>query len=136
MAGAAKKPTSKKRQLKKTETVRERAAKPQATPKTRRLKTASTHAARPLKAAVRLGRKEVYLPMPDNRVGNFLNKRRSFVPSYFRASWQELRQVNWPNRKQTTQLTLAVFMFALFFGLIIAIVDYGLDKLFEKLILK
>ena len=65
--------------------------------------------------------------MPDNKVGRFLNKRRSFIPRYFKESWQELRKVTWPNRKETTKLTLAVFTFAIVFGLLVAIVEFGLD---------
>jgi preprotein translocase SecE subunit len=58
------------------------------------------------------------------------------VPPYFRNSWRELRQVTWPSRKETRQLTSAVLIFAIIFGVLIAITDYGLDKLFKKVILK
>ena len=58
------------------------------------------------------------------------------VPRYFRNSWKELRQVTWPNRKETRQLTVAVMVFATIFGILIALTDYGLDKVFKKVILK
>jgi preprotein translocase subunit SecE len=58
------------------------------------------------------------------------------VPRYFRNSWKELRLVVWPNRRETRRLTTAVLIFAVIFGVMIAIVDYGLDKLFKKIILK
>ena len=74
--------------------------------------------------------------MPDNRLGRFLTKRRSLIPSYFKNSWREVRQVVWPNRRDTIKMTIAVFVFAVFFGLLIALVDYGLDKLFKQFILK
>ncbi len=61
---------------------------------------------------------------------------RFIIPPYFRNSWKELRQVTWPNRKQTRQLTIAVIIFAVLFGIIVALTDYGLDKLFKKVILK
>lgn len=126
----------KKRVLKaKPQTVRERAVKASAEHKPRRLKQASTTAVKPLKAALKTGRKEYYLPLPDNKVGRFLNKRRKFIPSYFARSFDELKQVKWPSNKETAKLTLAVFLFALFFGTIITLADYGLDKLFKKLIL-
>lgn len=64
------------------------------------------------------------------KVGRFL------TPNYFRNSWQELRQVTWPDRMQTVRLTFAVIAFATVFGIAIAIVDYGLDKLFRELLLK
>jgi len=55
---------------------------------------------------------------------------------YFRDSWKELRQVTWPGRKETWQLAFAVFVFAVVFGLMITVVDYGLNKLFEQILLK
>ena len=58
------------------------------------------------------------------------------VPPYIRSSWRELRQVTWPDRKQTRVLTSAVIMFSIVFGLIVAGFDYGLDKLFKQVILK
>lgn len=113
----------------KAEQSRSKSAKP------RKLKATATQAAKPVRKVVDFGKKEVYLPLPDNKVGRFLNKRRSFVPSYFRESWKELKQVTWPNRKQTIQLTIAVFVFAIIFALFVAMVDYGLDKVFRKVLL-
>lgn len=57
-------------------------------------------------------------------------------PSYFRNSWRELRQVQWPSWKQSRQLTFAVLVFAVIFGAAIAAVDYGLDKVFRNILLK
>ncbi len=130
------KETPKKRLIKKPESVRERAAKSETKNKPRRIQMAGTTAMRPLKAVGRTARKEVYLPLPDNKAGRFLNKRRHIIPRYFRLAWQELKQVVWPGRKETAKLTVAVFIFAIFFGLIISLADYGLDKLFKNLILK
>jgi preprotein translocase SecE subunit len=58
------------------------------------------------------------------------------VPRYFVNSWREVRKVTWPNRKETWRLTLAVFVFAIVFGALVAIVDKGLDEFFKKVILK
>ncbi len=58
------------------------------------------------------------------------------LPVYFRNSWHELRLVAWPSIKQSRQLTSAVLVFAIIFGAAIAIVDYGLDKLFRDILLK
>jgi preprotein translocase subunit SecE len=58
------------------------------------------------------------------------------VPRYFRNSWRELRLVVWPSRRETRRLTSAVLIFAVIFGVLIAIVDFGLDKVFRKVILK
>lgn len=129
------KPT-KKRQLKKPVTVRERAEKAGVVKKQRRIKQAGSKLATPLKAAARTGRREYYLPLPDNRTGRFLNKRRKVVPSYFRGAWEEVKQVKWPGRQETTKLTVAVFMFAIFFMIFITAIDFVLDKLFKQFILK
>lgn len=61
---------------------------------------------------------------------------RWLVPKYFVNSWRELRQVYWPNRRETWRLTLAVFVFAVVFGALVAGVDKGLDELFKKVVLK
>ena len=58
------------------------------------------------------------------------------VPRYLRNAWGELRQVSWPSRIETLRLTSAVIIFAAVFGLLIAATDYGLDKVFKKVILK
>ena len=68
------------------------------------------------------------------RVGKFLAKL--FGVQYFATSWQELKLVTWPDRKKTRQLTGAVILFALIFGLLIAGVDFGLDKLFKIILTK
>ena len=133
---ADKQDKTKKRVLKKPQTVRERAVSADTNHKQRRIKTAGKTALRPIKAMVRTARKEVYLPMPDTKAGRFLNKRRHVFPRYFGLSIKELRQVKWPGRRETAKLTFAVFLFAIFFALLISVTDYGLDRLFKKLILK
>ena len=60
---------------------------------------------------------------------------RHLIPRYIRGSFSELRQVTWPDRKQSRQLTIAVVMFATVFGVVIALLDYGLDKAFKKVFL-
>ena len=55
---------------------------------------------------------------------------------YVRDSWKELRQVTWPTFRESRRLTTAVIIFSVLFGLIIALVDFGLDKLFKQFILK
>lgn len=57
------------------------------------------------------------------------------IGGYFKGSWQELRQVRWPNRKATWSLTFAVLAFTLFFALLIVLLDAGFKYLFD-LILK
>lgn len=71
---------------------------------------------------------------PMRFVGRVLSK--VLLVSYFAGAWKELRLVTWPGRRETRQLTLAVFAFAFVFGLIITIVDFGLDKVFKRIILQ
>ena len=105
------------------ETVRERAAKAQIAAgviKPRKVRGALGKGLSPVRGA---GRGLGWL-------GKFI------IPSYFRNSWRELRQVTWPNRKQSRQLTFAVMLFAVVFGILVASVDWGLDKLFKHILLK
>lgn len=135
MATKQPKDTQKKR-IRRTETVRERSAKGQKESNhPMRLRKVGGTVASPLKRIAAFGRVEFYLPMPDNKVGRFLNKRRSFMPRYFINAWKELRQVKWPTARETTKLTIAVFVFAIIFGVVIALVDYGLDYIFKQVIL-
>ncbi len=122
----------KRRMVKKAESVHQAAEKQQQT-------------AKPEKRGVfRLVLK--YIAAPFRFIGRPLKKLGRFkffrviglilVPPYFRNSWKELRQVTWPNRRETWQLTMAVMIFAIIFGVMIALVDYGLDKLFKQVLLK
>lgn len=126
-----------KRRLRTPETVRERAERAQedAAKPSRRAAirgTASGVAARPARS---LGR--IFNRQPFRFIGKILAfAGRIVFPRYFRNSWRELRLVEWPNGKQTRQLTLAVLIFAVLFGALVALVDYGLDKLFKEVILK
>ena len=61
---------------------------------------------------------------------------RFLVPRYLINAWREVRQVSWPNRRETWRLTAAVFVFAVIFGGLVAAVDKGLDELFKKVVLK
>ena len=122
--------------IRKTETVRERTEQSRNKDlKPKRLRKAGSSVKRPLQAIVDFGRKEYYLPMPKNKVGTFLNKRRSFTPRYFIDAFKELRQVTWPSAQETTKLTIAVIMFAVIFCIIVATADYVLDYVFKKVIL-
>jgi len=83
---------------------------------------------------------------PFRAIGRFLTLLNRFkilriigyviVPPYFRNSWKELKLVTWPKFRESLRLTSAVFLFAAVFGVVIAIVDYGLDKIFKQVLLK
>jgi preprotein translocase subunit SecE len=68
------------------------------------------------------------------RAVRFIGRMLGF--GYFRSSWAELKQVTWPTKREGRRLTTAVIIFSIVFGALIAIVDFGLDKLFKQLLLK
>ena len=118
--------------VKKAETVREKTEKsalPKPEKKTGVLRLTLGYIAAPFKW---IGRKLAKL----GRFKPFKIIGRILWPTYFRNSWKELRQVTWPTRRETWQLTLAVIIFSVIFGALIAVVDYGLDKAFRQLIMK
>ena len=124
------------RRVKKVESVRQRAEKAGVDKKPRRITKTAGSVAKPLVAAHRFGQKEYYLPLPQNKAGSFLNKKRKIFPRFFINAWRELKGVSWPSARETFRLTIAVLMFAIVFGIMIAVVDYGLDKAFKQLLLK
>lgn len=126
----------KRRMVKKVETVREKAAKasqPKQPKKNGVIRLALGYIAWPFKW---IGRKLAKLGRLLGKYKVFRVIGRVFWPTYFRNSWKELKQVTWPTRRETRHLTLAVIIFSVIFGLLIAVVDYGLDKLFRKLIIE
>jgi preprotein translocase SecE subunit len=121
-----------KRRVRKVETVREKTAKSIAEAPTRR-----NLVWQGFTAPFRLIGRGIA------SVGRALGKYRFFrvlgrivLPRYFRNSWKELRQVIWPTGKQTRQLTGAVLLFAIIFGVLVATLDFGLDKVFKEVLLK
>ena len=134
-------PSRKKRQVKNPETFRERAAKAAITadqPKRgTRLKSAGSatvgRATKPLGRGLKKAGKTKparKLRKPARLVGKIV------LPTYLRNSWRELKLVSWPSWGESRRLTYAVLVFAVIFGASIALVDYGLDKLFKSILLK
>jgi preprotein translocase subunit SecE len=124
----------KPRVSKKNETVRQRAEKAQ-TDKPRRLRKTASKVKGPIGRVRKHGKREIHLPLPDNKFGRFLNKRVRILPKFIREAWAEVKLVTWPDRKQTIRLTLAVFVFALVFAIIVGVLDYFLNKLFRDILL-
>lgn len=126
-----------------SETLRQRTTKSDTKPKTRRLRQAKAVVSSPFKRLF-AGVRRVLRPFrfllwpfktkPFRLLGRFLSS--ILFLRYFRDSWRELRLVTWPGRRETFQLTMAVFLFAIVFGLMVAITDYGLDKIFRKVLLQ
>lgn len=120
----------KRRLVKKAETVREKAEKAQEDSKQpRRLHATKRRVTAPFRPVGRLAKK----------LGKFKVFRiigLIIVPPYFRNSWRELRQVTWLKPKESWRLTYAVFAFAAIFGTLVALLDYGLDKIFKEVLIK
>lgn len=139
MAEDASNKPAKKRQLKKTETVRQRVERGGTTSQTGKAKKGLGFIARPFvlvgKVLARILKPFAFVLIPfKTKPARFVGRILASVLlfKFIREAWQELRQVQWPNARETTRLTIAVFVFSLVFGTIIAITDYGLDKLFRK----
>lgn len=127
----AEEPTKSKRRLvKKAETVREKAEKAvEDSQQPRRLHATKRRAGAPFRAIGRGGKRL-------NQVKPFRILGFIIVPPYFRNSWKELRQVTWPTFRVAVRLTFAVIVFAIVFGGLVALLDFGLDKLFKQVLLK
>lgn len=121
----------KRRLVKKAETVREKVEKTNAdaTREPRRITKTTRRIGAPFRAVGR-GLAKTGRLKPFRILGLIL------VPPYFRNSWKELRQVTWPKFKDSLRLTSAVVIFASIFGIFIAVLDFGLEKLFREVILK
>lgn len=110
----------------------------------RRLKAAPIDASRLAKGSTqtrkigsRVAKRTSKVWRPLRPVGRVIRTiGRFIVPRYFRNSFRELRQVTWPNRRESWRLTSAVLFFSVIFGVIVAAVDFGLDKLFKEVLLK
>jgi preprotein translocase SecE subunit len=131
----------KKRIVKNPETFRERASKAaEAADKpnqSTKLKQATGKVTSPVRSSIRDAARAVATFKPLKPLIVVLRViGRIIFPAYFRKSWRELRLVTWPNWKESRRLTFAVLVFAVIFGAVIAVVDYGLDKVFKDVLLK
>lgn len=132
MAESKKDAAPKRRVIKKSETVREKAEKVEADAQKkqpRRLHATRRKAGAPFrvlgKGLRKLGKIKFF-----RIIGLVL------VPPYFRNSWKEIRQVTWLKLPMAVRLTGAVIMFAIVFGLLVAGIDYVLDKIFKEVLLR
>ncbi len=107
---------------------RDKAAKP------KRVRKAANAAVVPVGLAHKMLTSERHV-IPRNNPNSFWHKNRSITPRYFANAFAELRQVTWPKGKETWRLVLAVFIFAISIGLFIALLDFGLEKVFREVIL-
>ncbi len=106
----------------------------EASEKPKRIRKVASSAAKPVgKIGTALTSEFHIIPKKENP--GFFTKSRSATPSYFSNAWKELRQVTWPGRKETWKLVFAVYVFAIGLGVAVALLDFGLEKLFKEVIL-
>jgi preprotein translocase SecE subunit len=102
--------------------------------KPRRIRKVASNAVKPV-GKVRNALKTEYHVLPRTEEPGFFTRSRKLTPAYLINATKELRQVTWPGRKETWKLVFAVFVFAISIGIFIAILDFGLEKLFREVIL-
>ncbi|MET0643257.1 MAG: preprotein translocase subunit SecE [Candidatus Binatia bacterium] len=78
---------------------------------------------------------------PSHRVGYFMGDwiekvqdgvRR--LTEFFQESWQELKKVHWPSRKETYAATLVVIIVVVLISVYLALVDLGLTKAIQAIV--
>jgi len=70
-------------------------------------------------------------------MGEWMEKAQESVRhlvEFFEESWQELKKVYWPSRKETYAATLVVIILVILISVYLAIVDLGLTKAIEAII--
>ncbi|MEO8105259.1 MAG: preprotein translocase subunit SecE [Candidatus Saccharibacteria bacterium] len=137
----AEQPIKKKRVVKNPETFRERALKTATqNEQPKRVTQLRRTASRPVGRLLRpIGQAfaKLFRHQPFKFIGQALRLiGRIIFPEYLRGSWRELRRVKWPDWNESRRLTVAVLIFAIVFGGLVSIVDYGLDKIFKQVLLK
>lgn len=125
--------------VKKVETVRERAEKQRIkqTSQPRRKKVAAA-TAKPVKGIGKILTKEFH-PIKfkkNGKLANILSKRVRYVPKYFKASFAELKEVQWLKPRQALSLTFAVVIFSVVIAVFVQLLGYGFDKIVKEVILK
>ena len=53
---------------------------------------------------------------------------------FFKESWQELKKVHWPSRKETYAATAVVIILVLIMVGYLALIDYALTRLIEAVV--
>jgi preprotein translocase subunit SecE len=53
---------------------------------------------------------------------------------FFRESWQELKKVHWPSRKETYAATLVVIIVVILVSMYLALVDLALTKAIQSIV--
>ena len=70
-------------------------------------------------------------------MGEWIEKAQDSVRrliEFFQESWQELKKVHWPSRKETYAATLVVIIVVVLVSVYLAIVDIGLTKAIQAIV--
>ncbi len=70
-------------------------------------------------------------------MGDWIEKVQDGVrrlTEFFRESWQELKKVHWPSRKETYAATLVVIIVVVLISVYLALVDLGLTKAIQAIV--
>jgi preprotein translocase subunit SecE len=70
-------------------------------------------------------------------MGDWIEKVQDGVrrlSEFFQESWQELKKVHWPSRKETYAATLVVIIVVVLISVYLALVDLGLTKAIQTIV--
>jgi preprotein translocase subunit SecE len=70
-------------------------------------------------------------------MGDWIEKVQESVrrlAEFFQESWQELKKVHWPSRKETYAATLVVIIVVVLISVYLALVDLGLTKAIQAIV--
>jgi preprotein translocase subunit SecE len=70
-------------------------------------------------------------------MGDWIQKVQDTVREgieFFQESWQELKKVHWPSRKETQAATLVVIVVVILISIYLAAVDFVLTKAIQAVI--
>ncbi|HWP23958.1 MAG TPA: preprotein translocase subunit SecE [Candidatus Binatia bacterium] len=70
-------------------------------------------------------------------MGDWIQKVQDAVRQgveFFQESWQELKKVHWPSRKETQAATLVVIVVVILISIYLAAVDFVLTKAIQAVI--
>jgi preprotein translocase subunit SecE len=56
------------------------------------------------------------------------------LTEFFQESWQELKKVHWPSRKETYAATLVVIIVVILVSVYLALIDLGLTKAIQAIV--
>lgn len=54
--------------------------------------------------------------------------------NFFKDSWQELKKVRWPNRKELTSYTIVVLVTVVVIGIFFYLLDLGLQAIVDLIL--